>query len=314
MEEVVVGIDVSQAKLDVAVLPSREQFTVSNDATGVAQLKSRLLALVARRVVLEATGKLERLAVSELGAAGLVVVLVNPGQVRHYAQARGQRAKTDEIDARLIAEFARDLRPEFHPLPDAETRALAALCRRRTQLLEMLGAETNRLERAEAVIRKSLKVTIRTLERELQRVEDDIDQSIRNSPMWQVKAKLLATMKGIGPVSGSALLSRLPELGQVSRQKICALVGVAPFADDSGDYHGRRHISGGRADLRKVLYMATLAAVRCNPTLRTYYQRLLARGVKPKAAIIAALRKLLTILNAMLRDNTPWRPPCQASA
>lgn len=314
MEQVVVGVDVSQATLEVAVVPGGKQFSVSNDPAGVAQLKARLLELAPSRVVLEATGKLERLAASELGVAGLVVLVVNPAQVRHYAQACGQRAKTDKLDARIIAEFARDLNPEFHPLPDAQTQALAALCRRRTQLLEMLGAESNRLARAEVVIRTSLKATIRTLERELKRVEDQIDQHIRNSPMWQAKAKLLATVKGIGAVSCSVLLSRLPELGQVSRQKICALVGVAPFADDSGDYHGRRHISGGRADLRKVLYMATLTAVRFNPTLRNHYQSLRARGLQPKVALIATLRKLLGILNAMLRDNTPWRTPCEIRA
>jgi transposase len=314
VEQLVVGIDVSKAKLDVAVLPGGEQFTVSNERHGIAGLVQRLRPLAPSRVVLEATGKLERLAVSELAVAGLPVAVVNPAQVRHYAKARGKRAKTDPIDARLIAEFARDLEPEFHPLPDAETQALAALCQRRNQLLEMQQMENNRQERADAATRKSIKAVLRTLQRQLEQVEQDIDRSIRNSPIWQAKRELLASMKGIGETSCSALLAWLPELGQFSRQKICALVGVAPYDDDSGEWHGRRHIAGGRAALRRVLYMATLSAIRFNPALRDYYQRLLSRGVEPKAALIAALRKMLTILNAMVRDNTPWRPPCPTPA
>jgi transposase len=309
-EQVMVGIDVSKAKLDVALLPSGEQFTVSNDRDGIARLVERLRPSAPSRVVLEATGKLERLAVSELAAAGLPVAVVNPGQVRHYAKARGRRAKTDPIDARLIAEFARDLEPEFHALPDVQTQALAGLCQRRNQLLEMQQMESNRVERAERATRKSIKAMLRFLPRELEKVEQEIDQSIRQSPLWQAKRELLATMKGIGEASCAAMLAWLPELGQFSRQKICALVGVAPYEDDSGEWHGRRHILGGRAAVRRVLYMATLTAVRFNPALRDYYQRLLARGVPPKAALIAALRKMLTILNAMVRDNTAWRPPC----
>jgi transposase len=309
-EQVVVGIDVSKAKLDIAVLPSGERFTVTNDRGGIARLSQRLKPLLPSRVVLEATGKLERLAVSELASAGLPVVVVNPGQVRHYAKARGRRAKSDPIDARLIAEFARDLAPEFHPLPDADTQALAALCQRRHQLLEMQQMETNRLERAERATRKSIKAMLRFLQRELEQVEQEIEHSIKSSPIWQAKRELLASMKGIGEASCSALLAWLPELGHFSRQKICALVGVAPYEDDSGEWHGRRHISGGRAAVRRVLYMATLAAVRHNPVLHDYYQRLLDRGVAPKSALIASLRKMLTILNAMVRDHTPWRPLC----
>jgi transposase len=314
VEQMVVGIDVSKAKLDVAILPGGEQFTVSNDRHGIARLVQRLRLLAPSRVVLEATGKLERMAASELAAAGFPVAVVNPGQVRHYAKARGKRAKNDPIDARLIAEFARDLEPEFHPLPDAETQALAALCQRRNQLLEMQQMENNRLERADAATRKSIKAVLRTLHRELEQVENDTDRSIRNSPIWQAKRELLASMKGIGETSSSTLLAWLPELGQFSRQKICALVGVAPYDDDSGEWHGRRHIAGGRAAVRRVLYMATLSAVRFNPALRDYYQRLLERGVAPKAALIAALRKMLTILNAMVHNNTPWRPPCPTPA
>jgi transposase len=309
-EQVVVGIDVSKAKLDIAILPGGEQFTVANNADGVARLVRRLGPLTPSRVVLEATGKLERLAVSELAAAGLRVAVVNPGRVRHYAKARGQRAKTDPIDARLIAEFGRDLAPESHPLPDAETQALAALCQRRSQLLEMHQMENNRLERCDRATRQSIRAILRVLERELAKVEQEIDESIRRSPIWQAKRELLATMKGIGPASCSVVLACLPELGQFSRQKMCALVGVAPYDDDSGDWHGRRHIAGGRASVRRVLYMAALSAIRFNPVLRDQYQRLLARGVEPKAAIIAAVRKMLTILNAMVRDNSPWRAPC----
>jgi transposase len=313
-EQVVVGIDVSKAKLDLVVLPSGQQFTVGNDRAGIASLVERLKPLAATRVVLEATGKLERLAVSELAGAGLTVVVVNPGQVRHYAKARGKRAKTDPIDARLIAEFARDLKPESHPLPDAETQALAALCQRRNQLLEMQQMENNRLERSERATRDSIKALLRSLKRELEHLEEEIDRRIKKSPIWQAKSELLASMKGIGAISCSALLAWLPELGQFSRQKICALVGVAPYDDDSGEWHGRRHIAGGRAAVRRVLYMATLSAVRYNPDLNVYYQRLLDRGVAPKSALIAALRKMLTILNAMVRDNAKWRPLCRKPA
>jgi transposase len=312
-EQVVVGIDVSKAKLDIAVLPSGEQLTVSNDRACIAGLVQRLKPLVPTRVVLEATGKLERLAVVELAGAGLPVVVVNPGRVRHYAKARGQRAKTDPIDARLIAEFARDLAPEFHPLPDADTAALGALCQRRKQLLEMQQMENNRLARCEQATRKSIQATLRFLQRELEQVEQEIERRIKSSPIWQAKCELLASMKGIGANSCCALLAWLPELGQFSRQKICALVGVAPYDDDSGEWHGRRHIAGGRAMVRRVLYMATLSAVRHNHVLHAYYERLLGRGVEPKAALIAALRKMLTILNAMVRDNSPWRPPCPAA-
>ena len=313
-EQVVVGIDVSKAKLDIVVLPSNQQFTVSNDRAGIARLLQVLRPLAPSRVVLEATGKLERLAVSELAGAGLTVAVVNPGQVRHYAKARGKRAKSDPIDARLIAEFARDLKPEFHPLPDAETQALAALCQRRNQLLEMQQMENNRLERAERATRNSIKALLRSLVRELEHVEQEIERRIKNSPIWQAKSQLLASMKGIGATSCSALLAWLPELGQFSRQKICALVGVAPYDDESGEWHGRRHIAGGRAAVRRVLYMATLSAVRHNPDLRAYYQRLRDRGVEPKSALIAALRKMLTILNAMVRDNSPWRSSCATHA
>jgi transposase len=314
VEQVVVGIDISKAKLDVAILPGGEQFTVSNEPHGVAQLLQRLQPLGPSRVVLEATGKLERLAVSELAAAGLPVVVVNPGQVRHYAKARAQRAKTDNIDARLIAAFGRDLQPEFHPLPDTETQALAALCQRRNQLMGLAQMESNRLERAPHSTQKSIKTVLRFLQRQIEEIEREIEQSIKHSPIWQAKRKLLESMPGIGHVSCSILLARLPELGLFPRQRICALVGVAPYPDDSGDRHGRRRVAGGRAGVRQVLYMAALTAVRYNPILRTYYHRLLARGIDKKAALIAALRKMLTILNAMLRDNTPWRPPCPEPA
>jgi transposase len=313
-EQVVVGIDVSKGKLDIAIWPSGEQFTISNDRTGITRLVQRLKPLVPTRVVLEATGKLERLAVSELAGAGLPVVVVNPGRVRHYVKARGHHAKTDPIDARLIAEFARDLEPEFHPLRDADTEELAALCQRRQQLLEMQQMEKNRLARAERTTRKSIQATLRFLQRELEQVEREIERRIKDSPIWQAKRELLASMKGIGATSCSTLLAWLPELGECSRQKICALVGVAPYDDDSGEWHGRRHIAGGRGAVRRVLYMATLSAVRHNPDLHNYYQRLLSRGVAPKSALIAALRKMVTILNAMVRDNSRWRPLCPTPA
>jgi transposase len=310
MEQVVIGIDVSKGKLDVAILPSGEQFTISNDQSGIARLVQRLKSLKPNRVVLEATGKLERLAASELVGAGLPVAVVNPGRVRHYAKARGKRAKTDPLDARLIAEFAQDLPPELYRLPDADTQALAALCQRRNQLLEMQQMENNRLERADPATRKSIKAVLRMLQRELEQVEQEVERRIKNSAVWQTKRELLASMKGIGVTSCSTLLAWLPELGQCSRQRICALVGVAPYDDDSGEWHGRCHIAGGRAVVRRVLYMATLSAVHHNPVFKAYYQRLLDRGVEPKSALIAALRKMLTILNAMIRDSTPWRPPC----
>ena len=226
-EQVVVGIDVSKAKLDVALLPGGEQFTVSNDRHGIGELLRRVSPLAPSRVVLEATGKLEQPAVSELAAAGLPVVVINPAQVRHYAKARGKWAKTDPIDARLLAEFARDLEPELRPLPDAETQALAALCQRRKQLLEMERMENNRLQRAPRANQKSIKAMLSFLRRQIEQVEKQIEDSIRSSPLWQAKRELLESIPAIGNVNSSTLLARLPELGQFTRQKICALVGVA---------------------------------------------------------------------------------------
>ena len=261
------------AKLDVALLPGGEQFTVSNDRHRIGELLRRVSPLAPSRVVLEATGKLEQLAVSQLAAAGLAVVVINPAQVRHYAKARGKWAKTDPIDARLIAEFARDLEPELRPLPDAETQALAALCRRRNQLLEMEQMEKSRLQRAPRANQKSIKAKLRLVRRQVEQVEQQIEHSIRHSPLWQAKRELLESMPAIGKVNSSTLLARLPELGQFTRQKICALVGVAPYNDDSGQWHGRRHTAG-----------AVRVSVRCSTW--------------PRSVRCAVTRRCVTITNA----------------
>jgi transposase len=264
-----------------------------------------------RLVVLEATGGLERGAVAALAVRGLPVVVVNPRQVRHFAISKGILAKTDKIDARVIAQFAESIQPEIRPLKDLEAQELDSLVTRRHQIIQMVAAEKNRLHSAPGWTRKDIRRHIEWLEKRLGKIEKDLDRMIQNSPVWRVKEEILRSMKGVGPVLCRTLLSDLPELGTLNRQKIAVLVGVAPLNRDSGRFRGRRSIWGGRAEIRSVLYMATVAAIRSNPAIRAFHERLVKAGKAPKVAITACMRKILTILNAMLKNQTPWQPEAQ---
>jgi len=305
--EVFVGIDVSKAQLDLALRPEG-RFSAPNDEAGCAQVLERLRAVSPTLVVLEATGGLEIPLTGVLAAAGVPVVVVNPRQVRDFAKATGKLAKTDALDAQTLAHFAEVIRPELRPLPDEQTQALAAILARRRQLVEMLTAEKNRLASARPPVRKSLRTHITWLERELSHTDRDLAHAIRESPVWREKEELLQSAPGVGPVVTSTLLANLPELGTLTGKQIAALVGVAPFNRDSGTLRGTRTVWGGRAQVRAVLYMGTLVATRFNPVIRAFYQRLCAAGKPKKVALTACMRKLLIILNAMLKHRTPWRP------
>lgn len=302
-----VGIDVAQAALEVALRPSAEGWVVLNDEAGIATLVARLEALQPVLIVLEATGGLEVLVTSALAAAGLPVVVVHPRQARDFAKATGQLAKTDALDARALAHFAEAVRPALRPLPDAQTQALSARLTRRRQLVERLTAEKNRRARAPGAIRADIQAHITWLAQRLADLDTDIGSAIRASPLWREHDDLLQSTPGVGPVLSHTLLAELPELGLLSRQEIAALVGVAPLNRDSGMWRGKRTVWGGRAMVRSVLYMGTLVAVRHNPALKAFYQRLCAAGKAPKVALTACMRKLLTILNAILKHHTPWR-------
>lgn len=311
--EVFVGIDVSKARLDVALGAAGELQSVEHDPHGIAALVKRLLRVRPARVVLEATGGLETAAVAELGAAGLPVVVVNPRQVRDFARATGQLAKSDALDARMLALFAERIRPALRPLPSEKERELKALVARRRDLVEMLTAERNRFASAPKLLRKELTAHIRWLEARLTERDRDLDRMLRSSPLWREREDLLRAVPGIGPVLCATLLAELPELGRLGRREISKLVGVAPLNRDSGAMRGRRTVWGGRAPVRAALYMATLAATRCNPLIAAFYRRLRAAGKPPKVALTAAMRKLLIILNAILKHRTPWRVPCRAT-
>ena len=312
--EVFVGIDVSKARLDVALGFAGELLGVDNDAGGIAELVGRLLKLGPELIVLEASGGLETGLVGELAAAQLPVVVVNPRQVREFAHAKGQLAKTDALDARLLALFGERMRPELRALPDAQTRQLQALVTRQRELVEMLTAERNRLARVPVVLHREIGAHIRWLQARLKQRDHDLDQMLRNSPLWREREDLLSSVPGVGPVLCATLLAGLPELGRLNRHEIAALVGVAPYPHDSGSMHGRRTVWGGRAQLRAALYMSTLVGVRYNPVLRSLYRRLLLRGKAKKLALVACMRKLITILNAMLKHRTHWSPPCPIPA
>lgn len=309
-----VGIDVAKAELVIAQRPGAAPWVVPNEERGVSALVTQLQALGPTVVVLEATGGYEHALVAALAAAGLPVVVVNPRQVRDFARATGQLAKTDRIDAALLALFAERVQPVPRPLPDAARQTLDALLTRRRQVLDMLVAERHRLAQARPPVRRDITQHIRWLERRLQDLDHDLDQTIQASPVWRAQENLLRTLPGIGPVVSRTLLGALPELGRLSRKQIAALVGVAPLARDSGTRTGKRLIWGGRAPVRAALYMAALVATRRNPVISAFYQRLLRAGKPKKLALTACMRKLLTILNAMMRTNTPWRPladpPC----
>jgi transposase len=306
-----VGLDVAKAELVVAVRPSGEQWTVANDEAGVQVLAERLRALQPTLIMCEATGGYELLSVGTMLAAGLPVVVVNPRQVRDFARATGVLAKTDRLDAAVLALFAERVRPPVRALPDADAHELTGLLARRRQLLEMLQAERNRLGqvfgRGKAVT-KSLQQHIAYLERELARTEGGLDAVIRRTPAWRERDDLLRSVPGIGSVIASTLVGDLPELGRLTRREIAKLVGIAPVSRDSGTPRGRRFVLGGRAHVRAALYMGALVAIRHNPTIRTFYQRLVGAGKPKKLALVACMRKLLTILNTMLRTGQPWNP------
>lgn len=307
---IVVGIDVSKAEYWVAVDPTGETWTSATTPSAIEDLVARLQTLAPSLVVLEATGGYEFALASACAAAGLPVAIVNPRQVRAFAQALGRTAKTDVIDAGVLALFGARVRPEPRPLPDAATQALAALVSRRRQLLEMLGAERQRLAQAPPTgpVTRNLRTHIRWLERCLTEVDGDLDTAVQQSPLWRVHEDLLRTVPGIGPITARTLLAELPELGHLDRRQIASLVGLAPFARDSGQQRGYRQIAGGRTSVRASLYMAALVASRRNPPLAAFYQRLRTHGKPAKVALVAVMRKLLTILNAMLKHQEPWQP------
>src|SRR4051794_40671379 len=304
-----VGIDVSEHRLDVHARPSGEGFATDHDDEGVAGLVERLAALAPALVVLEATGGLEVRLAAALAAAGLPVAVVNPRRVRAFARAAGRLAKTDRLDAEAIARFAEAVRPPARPLPDEATRHLGALVARRRQLLEMLVAERNRRHVAGPSLREGIDAHLRWLEEALAGIERDLDAAVRESAVWRAREELLRSVPGVGPVSARTLLAELPELGSLTRRQTAALVGVAPFSRDSGRTRGKRAIGGGRAALRACLYMAVVAAVRAgNPAVAGFYGRLRAAGKPAKLALTACIRKLVVILNAMLRTGSAWKP------
>lgn len=308
MEAIIVGIDVAKDRLDVAVRPSGEWFVIERNATGMEQLTARLAGLKPRLIALEATGGFETVAAAALAAAGLPVVIVNPAQVRAFAKAIGQRAKTDPIDAAVIAHFAEATRPEPRALPDEATRLLADLVARRRQIIEMIVAERQREKRATSRLKRSIARLVKALEKELASVDTDIDDAVRSSPAWCEKEDLLASVPGIGTIIARTLIAELPELGSLDRKKIAALAGLAPFTRQSGQWRGRSFIGGGRTAVRSALFMGAMSARRFNPTLKAFFDRLVAAGKPRMVALIAVARKLLTILNAVLRDQKPWRP------
>lgn len=308
-----VGIDVSKAVLDGAV-EGGAAWQEANTAAGIAATVARVGALGPTLVVLEATGAYHTSVTAALAAAGVPVAVVNPRQVRRFAESVGQLAKTDRLDAALLARFAATVRPVARALPDAGTQELAALVDRRRQLVEMLTMEQNRLAVARRSVQPSVRQTIRALERALAALEDETDRWIQDSPLWRAQEDLLTSVPGIGPQTARLLIARLGELGALSSKEIAALVGLAPFAQESGRWRGARRIRGGRADVRTGLYMATLAAIRCNPVLRPIYQRLVAAGKPKKVALTACMRRLLVIVNAMVRHQTRWQASLPTTA
>lgn len=307
MKDIFVGIDVSKERLDIAVLPGGETWSTVNREQEVAELVVRLQGLGPQLVTMEATGGLERLVSGALAAAKVPLAVVNPRQVRDFAKAMGRLAKTDRIDAQVLARFGQAMEVKPQTLPDAQAQALEALLSRRRQVREMLTAEQNRLGScADRAVRAHIEVHIAWLQQDLERVNGDLGKALEQSEVWQPRVALLQSACGVGFVISAVLVGYLPELGTLNRKKIAALVGLAPFCDDSGRHRGRRQIRGGRAEVRAALYMGTLVAVRYEPGLRAMYQRLLIRGKEKKVALVACMRKLLTVLNAMVKNNKPW--------
>lgn len=303
-----VGIDVAKDKLDIHIKPSGESFTLARDNPGLDQLIARLKALTPSLVVLEATGGFEIAVSAALAGAALPLVVVNPRQIRDFARATGRLAKTDRLDAEIIALFAERIRPEPRPLPDEAARRLAELVARRRQILDMITAETNRRGQAQHKrVQKRLDAHLAWLHKELSAIDSDLDHAVRTTPLWREKEDLLTSVPGVGPATARSLLAEVPELGEIGPRQIAALVGVAPMSRDSGTQKGKRRIRGGRSDVRSTLYMAALVAAQHNPVLKRFYARLVGAGKPKKVALVACMHKLLTILNAILRDRQPWK-------
>lgn len=306
-QALVVGIDVSKNWLDVVM--GSESLRVANDGEGLTELLSRVRDVGAQVVVMEATGGYETQAATAIAGAGLRLAVVNPRQVRDFAKATGRLAKNDRIDAHVIAAFGQAVDPQIVCLPDEETLELQGLVARRNQLVGMRVQESNRLTLMKGAMRKQIKAHIAWLDKAIDEVNTDLTARLRTSAAWREKDELYRSMKGIGPITSGTLMAGLPELGALDRRSIAALVGVAPFNCDSGKFHGRRTIWGGRAHVRHILYMAATSAIRFNPIIKEFYERLIGRGKPHKVAMVACMRKMLTILNAMARTNTPWTPP-----
>jgi len=311
-EGIVVGIDVSKDWLDVAI--GNESVRVANDAASMEDFIDRLRGAGTRLVVMEATGGYETQAASAVAVAGLRLAVVNPRQIRDFAKATGRLAKTDRIDAHVIAAFGQAVDPQIVGLPDEQTLELQALVSRRSQLVAMRVQESNRLGLMKGPVRKQIKAHIAWLDKAIEQLNIELTARLRSSAVWREKDELLRSMKGVGPISSGTLMASLPELGALDRRAIAALVGVAPFNRDSGAFRGRRCIWGGRAQVRHILFMAAISAIRCNPVIKAFYQRLLARGKPHKLAVVACMRKMLTILNAMVHTNTPWTPALHGAA
>lgn len=302
------GIDVAKDRLDVHLRPSGQTFAVPRNGTGIEQLLDRLRGAPPTLVVMEATGGFELTVAAAIAGAGLPLAVVNPRQIRDFARATGRLAKTDRLYAEMIALFAERIHPEPRPVPDEDAQALAELVARRRQIIEMIGMELNRRRQARAKrVARTIAATLRVLEAQLAEIDDDIDGAIRGTPAWRAADDLLQSVPGVGPVASRTLIAEMPELGQLDRRAAAALVGVAPINRDSGRMRGHRSIAGGRTTLRCALFMATLSAVRWNPVLKAHYQQMLQRGRPKKVALIACLRRLLTILNAIIRAQQPWQ-------
>lgn len=313
-QEVYVGVDVSKGRLDVAVRPSGEAFAEGNDKRAVNRLVKRLKPLNCTRIVVEATGGYESVVVAAMYAGGLPVVVVNPRWVRNFGKGLGWLEKTDRIDARLLALYAERAELKVQQLPDEATRRLAELCARRLDVIEMIETERNRLEHASTAVARAINRHIDYLRKQLKSIEHDIDGAVRGSELWRHQDELMDSVRGVGPTLRASMLAWLPELGQLNRGEAGKLVGIAPLPDDSGKHRGVRRIAGGRGPLRKVLYMATMGAILHNDYLRAYYDRLRARGKLHKVALVATMRKLLLILNAIIKTDTPWSEACLANA
>ena len=307
MDPIAVGIDVSKERLDVHVHPAGTVLSLSRNGAGIEELIGALAAVAPQLVAVEATGGFETVVVAALAAAGLPVVVVNPARVRAFASALGRRAKTDPIDAQVIAQFAAATKPPVRALPDAGTQALADLVARRRQIIQMIVAEGQREKRAAPRAKRSIARLLKTLRRELSEIDADIDETVRGSPVWCEKENLLTSVPGVGSGTARTMLADLPELGSLDRRQIAALAGLAPFTRQSGKWCGKSFIGGGRASVRTALFMAAMTAMRCNPALRAFHHRLRAAGKPKMVALIAVARKLLTILNAILRDKTKWQ-------